>query len=421
MSSISYSLKTRLRAIVSKSPVYTRAKHQLEQPFDEKRLQQIVQHAIKNVPFYRDYPRFWLDNGRFDDLPILNKKDIIGRERQLVDQRIPSWILRKGETGGTSGISLTLYNTPMSQIRRFAMADSAMNEIGTNLRMATLRGFLPANNQIAQVVDNNHILLSSYRITHDTINQYISMMQQQRIECLHAYPSALLTLCKYLEQTGKQIHFPHLKGILTSSEVFSADIRQLARRIFPEAKLVDYFGQSEAYCAAYAVNDQPYHFNQSFGYTEFIDTGQTTPNGNRIAEIVATNILCDTMQFIRMATDDFVELDQNNQVVSIIGREADFLIDRHNAPIAGIAIFSDEAFSNLTGFQYYQPEPGKLVFRVVTNQHFNEAQRQLLIQELSQTFVSIDCDVEVVNEIPKTAAGKQKRVLHDFDIKPYLK
>ena len=96
MSSISYSLKTRLRAIVSKSPVYTRAKHQLEQPFDEKRLQQIVQHAIKNVPFYKDYPRFWLDNGRFDDL-VREGSTNAAKEKGLVRMEGKDYVVRDGD------------------------------------------------------------------------------------------------------------------------------------------------------------------------------------------------------------------------------------------------------------------------------------------------------------------------------------
>ena len=152
---------------------------------------------------------------------------------------------------------------------------------------------------------------------------------------------------------------------------------------------------------------------------EFIDTGEKI-NGNRIAEIVATSIMSTTMPLIRYATDDYVEIDREGKVVSVIGRTSDFIVNKLNEIAPCIVCTRTESMQNVLNFQYYQPQEGVLIFRIIVNEYHTERERKLLLEDMNTTFgTTMDCSVVVVSEVEKTKIGKQKRLVQDLDISKY--
>ena len=84
-------------------------------------------------------------------------------------------------------------------------------------------------------------------------------MKHQRIECIHAYPSALMVFIRLIHNRFGTLELSSLKGILTSSEILQADDKLLIKHVLGDSvKIVDYFGQSEAVCAAYSVDGGPF-------------------------------------------------------------------------------------------------------------------------------------------------------------------
>lgn len=414
-------LKEFLRKCLRYTPTYLIEYNRIQKPFYMQTLERSVKKSIADVPFYQKYAQYVADNGPFslDVFPILRKKDIVGHEYELISNKVCKKLLFKKETGGSSGVSLHLYPSWEVQIKMNCPADYAFSFIGKNLRTAIMRGSAPDNGAVYQSLGFGNVLLSSYLLSESRLTEYLDALRKYKIECLHVYPSSISILARLIKRYQVTATLPDLKGILASSEIFSAEEKKIVMEAFPGVTIVDYYGMSELTCCAYSINGGNYHFLNNFGYAEFVDTGETV-NGHRIAEIIATSISNTTMPLIRYGTEDYVELDAENNVVSIIGRTSDFVLNKKEELVPCIIVPRDESMKNVMNFQYYQPRVGDIVFRVVVSESFSEKERLMLVEDMDNSFNhNMNCDVHVVKDVERTKAGKQKRLIQCVDMRLY--
>ncbi len=412
-------LKELYRNILRLSPLYFKTKKDIYQITDyESLVKEHIQEAVRTVPFYSNYNHFLTKDFNISDLPIIRKKDIVGKESLLISSKCNKSLLRKVETGGSTGVSLTLYRSLSDTIKDIAFTDFIFSLIGKRLAIAIMRGQKPKNG-IYEELSPKKILLSSYSICPENLDLYITILKKYKISCIHAYPSSLSILARLIKSKYGSINLPHLKGILTSSEIFSVDDKNLVRNVFPGIKIIDYYSQNEQTCCAYSVDNGNFIFNPNYGFVEFIETGETK-NGNRIAEIVATSIMNKTMPFIRYGTEDFVELDNDNRIISIIGRSSDFVVNKLNNIVPCIVLTRPHTLQNVTNFQYYQDSVGFLHFKVVTTSNFTEKDITDITKDIHSSFNNLmDCSIDIVPFIERTKAGKQKRLIQLLNLNNY--
>lgn len=405
----SLSIKEYYRKLIKYTPTYLIQKYKLKMA-QVPTVENIVRKWINDVPFY-EYYKNYLNEDSFDitHFPILHKHDMLGHERELVSKRVSSLFLRKSETGGTSGVSLTIFGSSKLVAKNAVIVNQLFSKIGNKLKVGILRGLRPSDDLMFQKVTFNQHVLSSYKLNSKTIGQYINYIRRTGINCLHVYPSSISILARLVLNHEATCSMPEIKGILASSEIFDAEEKNVVRKAFPNAKIIDYYGQSELVASAVSINGGHYTFDDRMGFVEFIDTGQKTKSGNRIAEIVATAVMNHVMPLIRYATEDYVELDDEGNVVGIIGRTSDFVVNKHRELVPCIAITRDQSKKNMTSFQYLQDEVGKMTFAVVVNEHFTEQERLWLKEDMQTSFSDMDVEVEVVNDLVRTKRGK---VLH---------
>lgn len=411
-----FKTKEFVRRLLTMTPLYKNEKKRILESFDYKIVESLVRRAIKDVPYYKSYSQYLAGGFDLHKIPILHKQDIMGNERRFVTSKVPICFFSKKETGGSTGQSLELYYSPQTVIKKEAMPQFAFSLVGNNLRIATLRGNRPKGGELFEIVNSKHLILSSYNLSESTIGIYIKLLNEYKIECLHVYPSALTIFIRMAKKLGEPIKLPYLKGIVSSSEIFSKDDKTLVREVLPNVKLVDYYSQNELVCAAISINNQPYTFYSNYGFVEFRETGEYTTSGNKIAEIVATSIMNEDMPFIRYATEDFVELDSTGSVVSIIGRTSDFVVNSNGEVVPCIVCTRTKSMQNVISFQYYQDTIGQVVFKVKVSDAFCQSDKQYLLEDLKSSFNLMECKVEVVDEIEKTKRGKQLRLIQKLDI-----
>lgn len=411
--------KERIRQIIRKSPIYHKTEKILLSPFDKDRLQESVEKAIQNVPYYKAYKAYLKRPFSIESFPILHKKDIVGYEKYFISKYSFRPFLSRKETGGSTGCSLELFYSPDLIVKKNVIADYAFSLIGENMVIGVLRGQSPKNGKIWQKINSKYILLSSYSLSDRNIDNYLKVLQEEHINCLHVYPSSLFIFAKLIKNKYGKVDLPNLKGILSSSEIFSPENKCLIQEVFPNVKIIDLYGQNEQVCAAIAEDRGCYHFFKNYGYVEFVNTGEMI-NGHHIAEIVATSIMNTTMPFIRYATEDYVELDEVGNVVSIIGRESDFIVNNDNILTPCIVVTRTCSMKNVTNFQYYQDTEGELVFKVVVNQDFEKKDIQYLLEDMNTSFNGkMNCKVEIVKTIERTKIGKQKRLIQKLNLNKY--
>lgn len=412
---MNYSLQERLKRVLKKMPLYKRERQLVLAVFSDEILLKSLMQAVKNVPYYAKYRKGACS---LQEFPILRKSDIMGHAREFISRKCCRYLLHKAQTAGSTGRSLPLYYSLSTLIKKDVVADYAFSLIGQNLRVAVLRGNKPKDSAIVEMISRRRILLSSYFLSEENLKEYLDALVHYKIECIHAYPSSLSILARLIKKYCGTFCSPTLKGILTSSETFSKEDRLLVQEVFPGVKMVDYYGQNELVCCAISEDNGCYKFFNSYGYVEFLETGQYV-NGNRIAEIVATSIMNKDMPFIRYGTDDYVELDSLGNVVSIIGRKSDFLVDKNQNIVPCMYLLHYDSKKNMVAYQFYQDTVGELVYRVVGNDDFSQVDANLILHDLQASFKNMECRVDIVDKIERTARGKQLRLIQKLDLSLY--
>lgn len=416
---MNYKRKELLKKLLRHTPIYKKTFYSISQPFDaETALKTNVKNYIENVPFFHSYKQYLKRNFNINNFPIIYKSDILGHEKEFINEKVNKHFIIKEKTGGSTGWSLNVYRNFSSIIKASAYVDYMFSLIGNNLKIAVLRGNKPKTG-FFEIISNDKIILSSYSLSPESLDTYLNILKDYHISCIHAYPSSLGILSRLIKQKYGKADLPELKGILTSSEIFSREEKMLVSEVFPQVKIIDFYGMNERCCCAYSINLNNYTFIQRYGYTEFIPTGEKKGD-NIIAEIVATSMMNTTMPFIRYATEDYVEIDPDDNIVSIIGRSSDFVVNNKKDIVPCISLTRNESMKNVINFQYYQDTLGVLEFKVVTNKNFNNEEKKMLEEDLNNSFDGkMTCIVVPVDYIERTKIGKQKRLVQKLDLSKY--
>lgn len=373
-----------------------------------------VYNVIKDVPYYIDKGYC---NTQFENYPILRKKDISGNENLFISTKIHKRFLIKVHTSGSSGISINFWKTIREIIKEEAYNNYEFSLIGKKLRIAVLRGNKPTSGKYEY--KHKHLLLSSYHLSKQTVLEYLQLIEKYKINCLHVYPSAIHIFCKYLKEILEEqdIKLPNLKGIFSSSEILTAETKNIILQLFPDLILVDRYGSSEQVAMAIALNNGFFHFYNSYGIVEFLDTGLI--NGeNKIKEIIGTSISNKGMPLVRYGTADYVEIDEDNNIVSIIGRTSDFVVNRNKEIVPCIVVTRHKTLDNVITFQYYQDTIGELLVRARVNDKFKDDERKIISEDIGGCFHGLmNVQVEVVKGFETTKNGKHIRCIQKLDLK----
>lgn len=410
---MNYWKKYLAKKIIRATPGYYRHKRRIARQ-EKSDNSELTKHIIESIPYYqeRGYDRF--SNGNY---PVLNKSDIIGKEESLISPKVYKAFLIKVSTSGTSGKSLNIYKTISDVIKEEAFIQHAFSFIGKKLRIAVLRGNRPSSG--IYEYKYGHLLLSSYHINRKNILEYLRLIKKYRINCLHVYPSSFVLFCKYLEEAIREDHveLPGIKGVLSSSEILTSEMKNKILELFPDITLVDLYGQNEHVAFALSVNKGPYRFYDTYSVVEFLDTGFM--NGkNKIKEIVGTNINNKGMPLIRYRTEDFVEVDESSNIVSIVGRTNDFVVNKNNDIVPCILVTRQNIMENVLAAQYYQDKIGELIYKIRINEKFSEKDARIIQDEIAACFQGLmQVTVETVNDFEKTKNGKHIRLIQKLDLK----
>jgi phenylacetate-coenzyme A ligase PaaK-like adenylate-forming protein len=411
---MNYWQKYLFKKLIRITPLYHRYKKRIIQ--SEKFNLSELQDIIKNIPYYQERGYEQFATGYY---PYLNKSEIIGKEEQLVSKKINRFFLTKVATSGTSGKSLNIYKTISDIIKEEAFIQYAFSIIGNKLRIAVLRG----NNPSSGIYEYKygHLLLSSYHITRQNILEYLELIKKYKINCLHVYPSSFYLFCKYLQEAIREhgVELPAIKGVLSSSEILTSEMKDEILKLFPDIVLVDLYGQNEHVAFALSINKGPYHFYDTYSIVEFLDTGLTSGD-NKIKEIIGTNIDNKGMPLIRYRTEDFVEVDKENNIVSIVGRTSDFVVNKNKNIVPCNVSTRNSAFENVILSQHYQEQIGELILRVQVNEKFKDKDARNLENDIAGHFQGLmQVKVEIVKNFDKTLNGKHINLVQKLNLKEF--
>jgi phenylacetate-CoA ligase len=150
-------------------------------------------------------------------------------------------------------------------------------------------------------------IFCAHAVSPRNIDRIADSLQKFGPQLLCAYPSALETLCRLLEEHSRTLQ---VAAVLTSSEVLKPEAWSLAQEVLG-CRLVDYYGQAERVAFAYAITPREYRFLPAYSHVEFVrhDSKLLPPGGqDQLYEIVGTSFWNNLMPLVRYRTGDLIRL-----------------------------------------------------------------------------------------------------------------
>jgi phenylacetate-CoA ligase len=265
--------------------------------------------------------------------------------------------------------------------------------------------------------------ISPFMMTENNLEAIWVEVVRRKIKFIHGYPSAIEVLAKWLERTRVSLEQTRtINGLLLISEELLEGQAELFNKVFPNAKCVSFYGQSEkvAFATQDAEDSSLFHFSPIYGITELLDD-----EGNQVSDVGAqgnlysTGLLFSGTAFVRYELGDKAEL------VSKPTKDNDFVLTVRNiksrwaaSPIVGrsgeilslasINMHSSELL-DFSRIQFIQNRVGELtVLLVPSSSDYVNSLKVFSEKFASKLGTSLEINFQVVHEIQLNSRGKAK-------------
>jgi phenylacetate-CoA ligase len=397
-------------------------------------IRRIVRYAYENTKAYRAlYDRVGITPQAIETINDFRRLPFI--EKETIRGSLGSFSARvRGRshitTGGSTGIPLGFYRDPAAFVRELASKAYQYYRVGWKEgdRQLVLRGLLiPSKNHMEFIPDFNELRCSSYHLVPEWMEMYRQRAVHYRPEWIRCYPSSGYIFARFLEETGRC--FPPVKGILCASEHLYDFQKNLLSKVFG-ARVFSHYGHYEmAVLAGFCEHEDTYHVLPQYGYAELIDgDGQPVTEPGRIGEVVATSFIMHATPFVRYRTQDLALLKgwscsscgRPYQVWERIeGRLQELIVTGKWRYISTTMLnMHDDIYDHIKQFQFYQREPGRVVFRFIPKDSCDET----VIQDMKARLLrklgdDVDLGMERVENIPPTPRGKYRPLVQEMKLK----
>ena len=399
-----------------------------------KRLKTLVRYAETHIPYYRELFRelgLTADSIRSTDdlkrMPLMTKKDVLEKGASLLTQGARKFFLSKASTSGTTGAPLELYrdwysvNFEHATIYRhwgqagYRFGDPFVTLRGNTLKSAT-RG-KPVYWAFNRV--HREMIMSSFHMSKRTLPHYLDQLISYKPAYIYCYPQSLLTLLRFAAHAGADLKRVGLKGVFTSSEMVTPDLRRMVDEQLG-AKIFDYYNTAERVLPIASCEYGTYHVQEEYGVLELMPVD---PEKNQY-EIIGTGLVNKAMPLFRYRTRDIVELYPEDYacpcgrsfrcVKAIVGRPSECIIGGDGQEIsgAGLTHIFYGVDAQVIESQIVQRQDGSVVVRIVPTYRYKEKNRIDLVDSFFN-YTGIVPTIEVVSEIKRTAAGKFQFIIRE--------
>jgi phenylacetate-CoA ligase len=278
-----------------------------------------------------------------------------------------------------------------------------------------------------------HLLFSSDHLEPRFMPAYVDALRRLRPPLVHAFPSALYPVARWLESHPCPEFSERVTGILLTSESVYDFQMALFARVFPNARLVRHYGHSERVLMATGQGDGPYRFFPLYGYPELVDAqGRAITEPGVLGELVGTGFDNHVMPFVRYRTGDMGVWrsaprpgrgDACFEMERIEGRLQEFVVcrDRRLVSITTLGAAHFAELAQVHAIQFEQHQPGRVVLRVAAPQPLDDGAVARIARAVrAKTQGGCEVDVQTVAQIARTARGKHRMLIQHLDLQCFL-
>jgi len=397
-----------------------------------RRLAELTRLLHERVPHYRDHLKsrgatpedITLENFSAVFTPV-TKADINRDPRRFLAEGVDARDLVTINTSGTSGSPLTFYTTPQAVQENYAFFARFLRWAGVRerLRSATFAGriIIPQSQESPPFWRKNLVmrnqLFSSYHLSPRFLGDYVRELDRFAPEYIDSYPSAIYTLATFMLEHGLKLRHPP-RAVVTSSETL-LDYQRTAIEAALGCRVFDQYGNAEAVSFIAQCEHGSYHVNPEYGIVEIVDADGRPCAPGEVGELVCTGFLNTAMPLVRYRIGDTASFASGTcacgrhfpLMTQIEGRVDDMIITPEGNRVGRL----DPIFKGLAAIretQIVQESLERLVVRIVPGKGFDLSMAERVVAELRKRVGErIGIEVEILQEIPRTRAGKFRAVV----------
>jgi len=401
------------------------------------KLKNLVAYAYKYVPYYTEL--FNEINITPDDIktledikkiPILTKEIARVNQEKLVSINIANYKnIKKGKTGGTTGVPLVVYSDPNNRSFTWASYYRWYSWIGLKKedRVLSLWGAKTVTKMtlkmklFVKTIDwvQNNKTINSFNINEETLPQVYDQIIKYNPALIKGYLSAIILVAKYIQKNNLPIN-GNLKAISSTSETLLPMYRDLVEEVF-KVPIYDQYGCGEVSAISYECSKHKgLHVNEEHVYVESLDKNDTDIY-NEKGRLIATSLDNYVMPFIRYENGDMTTLLtekctcglSSSLMGNIDGRIADTITLKNGAKVHGVfftSLLSEVGITTdiISRFQIYQYKSGTIDFKFEVERNIPCYLNEKFKTEIRKFFNKVN--VSFVHFIPNEHTGKFKYI-----------
>lgn len=394
-----------------------------------RRLRALVEHCAATVPFYRDRLRESQiapsDIRTIEDLvqlPILTKQEVQEAGTRLISEAVRRRHRAIAHTSGTTGGGLRFATTRSALREQWAIWWRYRRwhgiEPGTWCAYFGGRSVVPLTQAQAPFwrynVPGRQVMFSGYHLSPEHLATYVAALRRLRLPWLHGYPSVLALLASYILEEGVDLGYSVSWITLGAENVLPQQVSVIERAFGVRPR--QHYGMAEAVANISECERGRLHVDEDFAAVEFV------PNPDGWGErVVGCNLSNLATPLLRYDVGDVVTLGGScdcgrpGRVVALVdGRSEDYVILKNGARLGRMDhIFKDMV--NVREAQIYQPEVGKLVFRIVRRSEYGAADEAALLAEARKRVGDgAEICIDYVDRVERSRTGKLRFVVSDI-------
>ncbi|MBR4267780.1 MAG: phenylacetate--CoA ligase family protein [Bacteroidales bacterium] len=377
---------------------YQTIRSNIKEVSPEKKLIEITNYAIKNVPYYRNkYNELRIHSKEEFEQKIgfIDKEEVMSHWEEFLVDNIDWHKVVKGTTGGTSGKPLQLVTPKNRYIRESVFINHHRSATGWKpgvCRAVIRNDRLPEGRDYLVNPIQKFFIFDSFRMDSTYAQKVYNIIKRNKIQYIHAYPSGVYQFFKLCEEQSLNLGF--IKAVMLSSEALTDEqVWYFTKHL--GIKISCSYGHSEKLILAMNnCKDMILHVDPYYGYCEIIDEkGNPIRDKQKIGEMVGTTFSNKYQVLIRYKTGDYAEIEQcvkNNEGVEMLslnkieGRWKINRVYKRNGTYTTLTAMNlhGEFYNHINGMQYLQEEKGKLIVLIIKNNQYTSRDEDFIIEHL---------------------------------------
>jgi len=395
----------------------------------ERRLEKLLEHAVRNVPYYRSLFRGaglgkgHLTAARLPEMPVLTKAEIRENLESLIAENWDRSSLLKSGTGGSVGDPVQFYHDLEQEERRNAahflgdwwagwrpgnrylwLWSSPVESALAGSRLVRMKWWV-----------NNQLYLDTFDLSTRNLEKYVRKYNRFKPDNVVGYASSLAVFSNYVKERGWKLHSP--KSVISSAEALFPEQRRMIESAFGCRVFNRYGCREVGLIAAECPEEGRLHVNCANLHLEILRNGKPVPPGE-VGEVVVTDLNGLAMPFIRYVNGDLAALATERcpcgrswpVLKEVAGRVHEVIVTPEGGYMTGM-FFTHllKDYPGIVKFQVFQDTPDHVVLKIVPGAGFRrEVLEKVRRSASSRLGAGVKFETRLVDVIEPGPGGKHR-------------